>query len=143
MAMATFSDTDEVVGTQYFLIYGAGSGETTELDKINWLLNAFANLSLISLLSSISVCHSQNAFNPPMRLAFDATSLCPFALREQLLDTWLYPPCVQQYRSVCLRKKLALSVVLRMRDLPPFLSPLPPKPLQSPELPWRSLEISR
>ena len=141
--MVNFSYIDEVVGTQYFLIYGAGSGETTEVDKINLLLNAFANLSLISLSSSVSPRHSQNAFDAPMRLFFVAASLCPFSLREQSLDTWLHPPCVQQYRSICLRKKLALSGVLRMRDLPPFLSPLPPKPLRSPELPWRSLEISR
>ena len=93
--MVNFSDIDEVVGTQKILINGAASGETTEVDKINLLLNAFANLSLISLSSSVSPHHSQNAFDPTMQLYFVAASLCPFALRKQSLDTWLRPSCVQ------------------------------------------------
>ena len=94
IAMVPFSDIDEVVGTQYFSICGAGLGETTEVDKIILLLNTFANLSLISLLSSVSPRHLHNPFDPPVRLAFFAASLCPFALREQPLDTWLHPSCV-------------------------------------------------
>ena len=131
-----------VMGTPHSLICGVGSGETTEGDKINLLLNAFSILLLIRLSSSVSPRHLQNEFEHPMRLAFVAASLCLFALRGQSLDTLLHPPCIQQYRSVCLRTKLALSGVLRMRDLPPFHSPLPPEPLRSPKPPWRSLEIS-
>ena len=129
IAMAPFLDMGAVMGTQYSLICGVSSGETTEGDKINLLLSAFVSLSLIRLSSSVSPRHSQNEFEPPMQLAFVAASLFPFALRKQLLDAWLHPPCVQQYRSVCLRTKLALSGVLRIQDLPPFLSPLPLEPL--------------
>ena len=49
---------NEEVGTQYCVICRIGSGETTEVDKINLLLNAFANLSVIIISSSISLCHS-------------------------------------------------------------------------------------
>ena len=135
MVMALFENMGTVMGPPHSLICAVGSGETTKGDKINLLLNAFSILSLIRLLSSVSPCHSQNAFEPPIRLAFVAASLCPFALRKKSPDTWLHPPCIQQYRSVCLRKKLVLSGVLRIRDRPPFLSPLPLEPLRSPKPP--------
>ena len=64
--MVPFSDINEIVGTQYFLTCGAGSGMTTEVDKINLFLNAFPNLLLISVSSSVSPRHSQNAFDPPI-----------------------------------------------------------------------------
>ena len=62
IAMVPYSDMDEVVGTQYFLICGVGLGESTKVDKINLLSNTFANLSLIILSSSVSPRHSQNLF---------------------------------------------------------------------------------
>ena len=84
--MAPFLDMGKVMGTQHSLICGVGSGETTKVDKVNLLFNEFSSFSLISLSSSVSPRHSKNAFEPPMRLAFVTVSLCPFALREQLLD---------------------------------------------------------
>ena len=56
--MMPSSDIDEEVRTQYFVICGVGSGETMEVDKINLFLNAFANLSVISMSSSVSPRHS-------------------------------------------------------------------------------------
>ena len=135
MVMALFLNMGAVMGTPHSLICVVGSGETMEGDKIILLLYAFSTSSLIRLSSSISPRHSQNSFESPMQLAFVAASLYPFALHEQSPDTWSHPPCVQQYRSVCLRTKLALSGVLRIQDVPPFLSPLPLEPLRLPEPP--------
>ena len=134
--MAHFLDMGKLMGTQHSLICGVGSGETTEVDKIIFLLNAFASSSLISLSSSVFPRHSQNSFEPPMHLAFVAASLCLFALREQSLDAWLPPLCVQQYRPDYLQTKLVIFRVLRMWYLPPFLSPFLTEPLGSPKPPW-------
>ena len=48
--MVPFLDMDKVGRTQYCVICGVGSGETTEVDKISLLLTAFTNLSLISFI---------------------------------------------------------------------------------------------
>ena len=86
---------NEEVGIQYCEICGVGSSETTEVDNINLFL---ANLLMISTSSFVSPRHSQNSFDPPMRLALVALSLCPFAFARKIFGQMITPavcPAIQ------------------------------------------------
>ena len=61
------------------------------------------------LTRSTSHATGQNAFEPPWRLSNVAPSWCPDTLKLHSVDVWLQPLCVQQYLSVLLQVKEALS----------------------------------